>query len=499
MGLVIASGASQLLCGNRTHFATYKSISAEHEITIAKGIKIQAVGLGDIETATEAGCITLMGVWHVPDIGGTLLSVSKIVDAGYTVEFGPIACYISKAGIQSRIGEQYGRLYHLTQELPTKPEEQTIEANIRLTTNQLGATTLRVWHRRLCHRSLDSTSVKYISSKVHDMEVTDSDKPCSAICGIYAIRWQHKESQTKSWEKADEILQVVYSDLCGPMQTIGISGERYFIIFVYETSGPISLSLLRTTDKALTAFQAYRARPEKYSGKEINALWSDCGGEYLHKQFRKYLEDAGIEHRISPHYSPGQNGRTERAIQTIMEKVRCILEDSKLGNEFWGQAVLTTTYVHNHIPSCSHNDMALLEYWNGEPPGIGHLRIFGSTTWVHIPKEKRQKLHPKSVKCILIGYEENSGSKVYSIYDAEKNRIFSSRDVIIDESPVAMQSQTQSDTTVGWQNGATTLVGKNKEPSESNFRLLDSIIPKVSQIIPRSEIRDSMTVSPAIP
>ena len=86
------------------------------------------------------------------------------------------------------------------------------------------------------------------------MEVTDSDKPGSAICGICAIGRQHQESQSKNWKKADEILHVVHTDLCGPMQTIGISGERYFITFVDETSGRISLSLLHSKDEALRAF-----------------------------------------------------------------------------------------------------------------------------------------------------------------------------------------------------------------------------------------------------
>jgi len=62
-----------------------------------------------------------------------------------------------------------------------------------------------------------------------------------------------------------------------------------------------------------------------------------------------------------------------------------------------------------------------------------------------------------------------------------------------------MQSQTQSDTTVGWQNAATTPVRKDKEPSESDLRALDSIIPEVSQVIPSSQIRDSITVRPAMP
>jgi len=312
------------------------------------------------------------------------------------------------------------------------------------------------------------------------MDVTDANKPCAAICGICALGRQHKESQTKIREKADQILQAVHSDLCCPMQTLGISGERYFITFVDETSGRISLSLLRTKDEALNAFQTYRARAEKGSGKEIKAFWSDGGGEYLNKQFRKYLEDAGIQHRISPPYSPAQNGRAERANRTIMESARYMLEDSRLGNEFWGQAVLAAAHVHNHLPSRSYNDMAPLEYWTGKPPGIGHMRIVGSSTWGHVPKEKRQMLDRKSIKCILIGYEESAGSRVYRVYDAEKKRIFCSRDVIIDQSPIAMQPEAQRDTTIGWQNYATTQELEDKEPSETDFRPLDSIIPEVS-------------------
>jgi len=96
MGWIIDSGASQHLCGEGTHFSTNKTISSEQGVTIAEGTKIQAVGLEEVQIATEAGGITLTEVWHVPDIGGNLLLVSRIVDAGYAVEFGPISCIISK-------------------------------------------------------------------------------------------------------------------------------------------------------------------------------------------------------------------------------------------------------------------------------------------------------------------------------------------------------------------------------------------------------------------
>ena len=82
--------------------------------------------------------------------------------------------------------------------------------------------------------------------------------------------------------------------------------------------------------------------------------------------------------------------------------------------------VLTAAHIHDHLPSRGHKDIAPLEYWTWKPPGVGYLRVFGSTMWVHIPKEKRQKLDPKSVKCILVGYGESAGSWVNRLYEPKE-------------------------------------------------------------------------------
>lgn len=503
MGWIIDSGASQHLCGDHDQFSTYNKISGEHGITIADGTKIEAIGSGEVQIGTVGGGITLTGVWHVPDIERNLLSVSRIVDAGYTVEFGPKACMITKGNMCSQIGERSGRLYHLTRGLATRDNTTRIEANLGLTTNRSHPTTIEVWHRRLGHKTLDGTAVQYISTRVRDMKVTDPEQPSPTICGTCALGRQHKETVRGQREKAGEILEVVHSDLCGPMQTIGLNGERSFISFIDETSGRVSLSLLCTKDEVLMAFQNYRGRAEKSSGKEVKALRTDGGGEYLNQQFKKYLELNGIQHIVSPPYSPTQNGRAERANRTIMESARCMLEDSKLDKKFWVQAILTAAHIHNHVPSRSHNDKAPLEYWTGKPPGLGHLRIFGSTTWVHVLKEKLQKLDPKSVKCVLMGYEEDAGSKVYRVYDAENNRLFCSRDVIIDVSSVASRSWEKDDSTIGWQHSVSTHTAQpqleEQQDIENDFRPLDSITPKVGQLPPANDIRDSITVRRVLP
>ena len=66
----------------------------------------------------------------------------------------------------------------------------------------------------------------------------------------------------------------------------------------------------------------------------------------------------------------------------------------------------------------------------GNRPDVGHLRVFGSKAFVHIPKEKRNKLDFKGAPGHMVGYSINS--KGYRIL-MEGNYVIDSRDVIFDE------------------------------------------------------------------
>jgi len=192
MGWIINSGASQHLCGNRNDFITYTNISKVQEITIVDGTKMKAKGVGAIEIVTEVTSITLTNVWHVPDIGGNLMSVSLMVDAGYTVEFGASTCSVRKAGVRTLLRRRLGSLYSLKNGSATKDEQGQIEANLGLITTQSPRASIDIWHRRLCHRTLDETSIRYITSKVANMEVSDKAEEGYTVCGICAMGRQHK-------------------------------------------------------------------------------------------------------------------------------------------------------------------------------------------------------------------------------------------------------------------------------------------------------------------
>jgi len=282
---IIDSGASQHLFRFQTEFTTYRTVSQLQSITIADGTKIHAHGIGDIELKTEGGVIRLTDVWHVPSITASLISVARMVDAGYAVEFGRTTCFVNKGRVKTKLGRRNGSLYHLIRDTPPSTTESNPanSVSLGLATNQSSRASLETWHRRLCHRTLNTSTIQYLSSKISGMEISEANTPTTKICWICAMGRQHKEAETKECEKASELLMVVHTDLCGPMQTASLYGERYFITFTDEMSGRVSVCLLHSKDGALAAFQTYKAGAQKTSERKVKSIRSGGGGEYLNK------------------------------------------------------------------------------------------------------------------------------------------------------------------------------------------------------------------------
>lgn len=103
----------------------------------------------------------------------------------------------------------------------------------------------------------------------------------------------------------------------------------------------------------------------------------------------------------------------------------CMLLDSGLDKRFWGEAVLTATYIQNRIPSRSVPKTPFEMSW-GRKPDLDHMRVFGSPAYVHVPDVKRRKMEPKAKRLTFLGYSmEHNG---YRFVDPETDCITISRD-----------------------------------------------------------------------
>ena len=138
-----------------------------------------------------------------------------------------------------------------------------------------------------------------------------------------------------------------------------------------------------------------------------------------------------IVHQMTTPYSPQQNGVSERKNRTVMEMVNCMLFEKKLPKLLWAEAVSTSVYLLNRLPTKSVQSKTPIEAWSGVKPFVKHLKVFGSLCYLHVPFIKRGKLDERVEKGVFVGYAVES--KGYRIYSLSRMKIVISRDVHFDE------------------------------------------------------------------
>ena len=85
-------------------------------------------------------------------------------------------------------------------------------------------------------------------------------------------------------------------------------------------------------------------------------------------------------------------------------------------------------YTYHHTGPTPVEGKTPLELWTGSCETLGHLRVFGTECYVHIPTQKRHKWDQKSRLGQLVGYMgEKDG---YRIWIPNERKIVLSRDVL---------------------------------------------------------------------
>jgi hypothetical protein len=251
------------------------------------------------------------------------------------------------------------------------------------------------------------------------------------VCKGCALGKNIKKPFPTSNNRSKEILDLIHSDVCGPMPVKSLGGSLYYVIFIDDYSRKTWLCLLKTKDEVFSKFQEFKAEIENLTNKKIKTLRTDNGGEYTSKEFVAFCKSIGIRRELIVPHNPQQNGVAERKNRSIEETVKALLNDQGLSMFLWGEATMTTIYVQNRSPHRILKDMTLEEAFSGKKPNVENLRIFGCPVYFHIPKDKRNKLEPSGKKGIFVGYSESS--KAYRIYIPEQHKIKISKDVTFNE------------------------------------------------------------------
>ena len=100
----------------------------------------------------------------------------------------------------------------------------------------------------------------------------------SQVCEECAVGKQQRNQfpKGKSW-RAKNVLELVHSDICGPINPSSNGGKRYIIIFIGDFSRKTWVYFLQAKSDAFEAFKSFKIMVEKEAGSQIKVLRTDRG------------------------------------------------------------------------------------------------------------------------------------------------------------------------------------------------------------------------------
>ena len=414
------SGCSNHMTGNKKLFSKLDE-SVQSQVKLGDKTKVPVMGKGIISIKTKQGeKKSISDVYFAPGLEHNLLSVGQLIEKGYPVIFQNNKCVIYDRDGSNKVIVEVSMTNNRM--FPLK-----LASGIPQVLKVVLDDESWLWHMRFGHLSFHGLHLLYKKHMVNGLPMMEQK---DQVCEGCILGKQHIDSFPvgRSW-RAKAPLELVHSDICGPMQTPSIGKCRYFITFIDDFSRRTWVFFLKEKSEAFNFFKQFKAIAEKQSGYFLKVLRTDRGGEFTSHEFQDFCKENGIKRQLTASYTPQQNGVAERKNRTIVEMARSMMKAKSLPNSFWAEAVATSIYLLNRCPTKSVKGMTPQEAWSGRKPSVAHFKVFGCIAYSHVPKEKRQKLDDKSKKCIFVGYSEEI--KGYKLYNPVTNKVIISCDVIL--------------------------------------------------------------------
>ena len=141
------------------------------------------------------------------------------------------------------------------------------------------------------------------------------------FCEHFQYGKQVAASHPTSAPRESSPLDLVHSDVYGPMPHQSLGDASYFISFIDDSTRKVWAYPIRTKDRVFSIFSEWLANIENQTGRKLKCLRTDNGGEFKSEEFVKFCREPGIRREYTAPYTLKQNRIVERMNQTIQERI----------------------------------------------------------------------------------------------------------------------------------------------------------------------------------
>ncbi|KAE8663053.1 hypothetical protein F3Y22_tig00113123pilonHSYRG00166 [Hibiscus syriacus] len=419
---IVDSGCSNHMTGDKQKLQNLSEYNGGRVVVTADNSRLPITHISKtiVTPRYNTNQVQLQDVYHVPGMKKNLLSVAQLTSSGHYVLFGPQDVKVYRDVKITETPTMEGR--RLESIYVMSAESAYVDMTRKNETSDL-------WHMRLGHVSYSKLSVMVKKSMLKGLPQLDvrTDTVCTGCQYGKAHQLPYDESKFK----AKEPLELVHSDVFGPVKQQSISGMRYMVTFIDDFSRYVWVFFMKEKSDTFSKFKEFRDSAEGEVGKKICCLRTDNGGEYRSNEFSQYLRECRIRHQYTCANTPQQNGVVERKNRHLAEICRSMLHAKNVSGRFSAEAMRTAAFVINRLPQPRLGFVSPFEkLWNIKPT-VSYFRVFGCVCYMFVPDHLRSKFDKKAVRCIFVGYD--SQRKGWKCCDPISGRCYTSRNVVFDE------------------------------------------------------------------
>ena len=214
-------------------------------------------------------------------------------------------------------------------------------------------------------------------SNMKHIDVVSSCKALpQSICQVCHYAKQQRLPFPDSSSCTTHIFELIHVDLWGPYPHTTYNGYRYFLTIVDDYSRATWTHLLAAKSNAFPILKSFLAFVHTQFHTSVKAIRSDNGMEFSDTSAIAFYNSHGIIHQTSYTATP----------QHLLETARALSFESKIPVQFWGESLLTATYLINRMYSSVLGFKTPYEILYGHSPSYSHLKSFGSLYFISTPK-----------------------------------------------------------------------------------------------------------------
>ena len=194
---------------------------------VGNGSKVDAIAVGTVSLQLPSGLVmNLNHCYLVPALSMNIISGSCLLRDGYSFKSENNGCSISMSNIFYGHAPNVRGLFILN--LDSDTHIHNIETK-RVRVNNDSA--IFLWHCRLGH--IDVKRMK----KIHIDGLLESlDYESLGTCEPCLMGKMTKTPFSGTMERATDLLEIIHTDVCGPMNVEARGGYRYFLTFTDDLS-----------------------------------------------------------------------------------------------------------------------------------------------------------------------------------------------------------------------------------------------------------------------